>query len=674
MSLPTPRLRRVHLDFHTSPLIEGVGAKFDKKQWQETLRRAEVDSITLTAKCHHGWSYHDTRVGRRHPHLAFDLLRAQLEASKEIGIATPLYLSAGLDCEMARVHPEWVELNDEGRPVRRLPLRAGYDKMCFHSPYLDYLCAQIEEVVTLFPEGDGIFLDIIGQGPGCSPWAMEYMARHGLDASKEEDRRKAGEAAVMNYYARTTAAARSRQSDLPVFHNTGHIPRGRRDLDAFQSHFELESLPTGGWGYDHFPESASYVAQLGKDYTGMTGKFHTTWGEAGGYKHPNALRYECASMLAFGAGCSIGDHPLPSAELDASAYELIGGAYREVKAKEPWCIGASLAPRIGILSAAAENISAVRENPADTGAVRLLLEEHLPFALLDREMDFAPYDLLIFPDQIRVDDALQRKIEEYLAAGGKILLTGESGLRADGSGFAFDIGAKWEGPSPFEIDYVLPRAGLRPEPIDAPFVHYLRSQRIQATTGLSLGDIYDPWFNRTFEHFSGHQHAPRREERSGYDSGVLHGRVAYLAHPVFTAYRSMGHFTCRRYVAQAIRLLLGEAEQVRTNLPSGARLTVTHQAAEKRWIVHLLFAATLNRGGPVRLDAGTVQSTGRSVEVIEDLLPLRDIRVSLRLDRPVRRVTLEPQGVEIPFQENTGRINFQVAEFTAHQMVVLAEG
>ena len=37
----------------------------------------------------------------------------------------------------------------------------------------------------------------------------------------------------------------------------------------FFSHLELESLPTGGWGYDHFPLSAKYVAGLGLDYLGM---------------------------------------------------------------------------------------------------------------------------------------------------------------------------------------------------------------------------------------------------------------------------------------------------------------------------------------------------------------------------------------------------------------------
>ena len=40
------RFRQIHLDFHTSPFIEGIGEAFDRREWQERLRDAAVDSIT----------------------------------------------------------------------------------------------------------------------------------------------------------------------------------------------------------------------------------------------------------------------------------------------------------------------------------------------------------------------------------------------------------------------------------------------------------------------------------------------------------------------------------------------------------------------------------------------------------------------------------------------------
>jgi len=673
MKSKTFHLRQVHLDFHQSDLIPGIGSGFQKQHWQEKLQEAAVNSITCFAKCHHGWSYHPTKIGKMHPGLDFDLLRAQVEASLEIGIRVQVYVSAGLDCMVAREHPEWIELDDTGRPVRVQPLRPGFDKLCFHSPYLDYLCEQLEEVAELFDDCDGIFLDIINQKPGCSPWAMEYMREQGLNALELEDREKAAAAGLRRYFEKTTAACKSKRGDMPVFHNSGHIFRGRPDINDFQSHFEMESLPTGGWGYDHFPESAAYVAGLGKAYMGMTGKFHSTWGEFGGYKHPNALRYECGAMLAYGAGCSVGDQANPSVQLDTSTYRFLGNAFREVREKEPWCVGAELFARIGVLSCAAERGRLERENVPDTGAVRLLLEEHLPFVMVDRSMDFAPLDLLILPDAISVDEELRGKLEAFLDNGGCLVLSGESGLGPQGDRFALDIGASFEGPSPYEIDYVLPAKEFRLNGLDSPFVHYQRSQRIKAVEGRSLGKVFDPYFNRTYAHFSGHQHAPMQEKPSDYDSAVVHGSVAYFAHPVFSAYRSMGHVTCRKYVAGIIRLLLGDSIQVRTNLPSMGRVTVTRQAEQSRWIVHLLFAPTITRGGKVNVDAGNAVSAGRSIEVIEDLIPLRDTTVSVRMETEIEEVALEPQGEKLSFAQEGGRVTFSVPEFTSHQMIVLIE-
>ena len=121
-----------------------------------------------------------------------------------------------------------------------------------------------------------------------------------------------------------------------VFHNGGHIRHGRRDLAHMNTHLELESLPTGGWGYDHFPVSAGYARTLGMDYLGMTGKFHKSWGEFGGFKHPNALRYEAMLSVANGASVSVGDQLHPSGEMDMVTYNLIGKAYKEVEEIEPW--------------------------------------------------------------------------------------------------------------------------------------------------------------------------------------------------------------------------------------------------------------------------------------------------------------------------------------------------
>jgi len=665
------RFRQVHLDFHTSPDIDGVGAAFDKKEWQETLKAAHVDSITLFSKCHHGLSYHPTTVGVQHPHLSFDLLRAQMEACREIDVRTPVYLSAGVDNTITITHPEWREMDVDGHlgGWNRSPLQPGFHKLCFNTPYLDYLCRQIEEAVTLFPDADGIFLDIIFQGPCCCNWCMASMAKLGFDPEKEEDRKKHAQAVLEHYYQATTAACKVHNADMPVFHNSGNVARDSRSLLAYQSHIEFESLPTGGWGYDHFQESAAYAANLGLDYLGMTGKFHLSWGEFGGFKHPNALRYECAAMLAVGAKSSVGDQLHPDGRLDSSTYALIGAAYGEVAAKEAWCNHTVPVADIAILSSEAENGKNDETGDADTGACRILLEGHYLFSLVDRLADFTQFKLLILPDNILVDDALQARVEAYLAQGGKLLLSGRSGLRKQGEGFAFDIGATFQGESPFKPGYILPAPALRAPFLQTPAIMYAASQRIQVTTGESLGQIFDPYFNRSYKHFCSHQHTPYRPEASGFDAGVRHGNIVYLAHPVFTIYRGYGAVVQKDFVLRVLETLLGDVRAVATNLPSTARVTMRRQAAEKRQIVHLLYANKPTRGGKASIWGGAVTA----VEVIEELDPLFHITVSVRQDVPISRVTLEPQGVTIPHTVCNGRVEIALESFTCHQMVVLHE-
>ena len=113
----------------------------------------------------------------------------------------------------------------------------------------------------------------------------------------------------------------------------------------------------------------------------------------------------------------------------------------------------------------------------------------------------------------------------------------------------------------------------------------------------SLGEIYDPWFNRGFRHFCSHQHAPYRTEPSGFDAGVMTDNVLYFAHPVFSIYRGFGMVYLQEFVVNALRRFLGAELQVETSLPTTGRVTFFDQPEEKRAVLHLLYANTVNRGG-----------------------------------------------------------------------------
>lgn len=672
------RFRQVHLDFHTSEKIPGVGARFDAAQFQEELKRGHVDSITLFSKCHHGMSYHDTKVGVRHPGMKDELLPRQIEACRAVDVKTPIYISAGWDEHSARTHPEWLVVGKGGQLPD--PLRPGWKTLCFNTPYLDYLCAQIDEVVERFDGGDGIFLDIIHAQKCYCPRCLSDMQAAGLDPENEEAVTAFGHRMLQKYFEKTTNTCHKKNAELRVFHNSGHIPKGSTQFLKWNSHLELESLPTGGWGYDHFPLSAKYAATTGYDVLGMTGKFHTTWGEFGGFKRPNALRYECAAMLAFGSKCSVGDQLHPSGEMNRDTYALIGAAYDEVQHKEAWCRGAKPVSEIALVSpealyadrpGAGRNLGAAEE-----GAARMLLEMQAQFDVVDLERDLLAYRLVILPDEIVLEDgaAFTSKLQQFVKDGGKLILSGKSGMNAEGSAFVLDAGLDIMGRSEWNPDYIIPTERTPTPPVRGPFVIHGGAFDVRPRAGTeTLARRAAPYFNREWDHFCSHQHTPDAEAIE-LPAVTGNGSVVYFAHPIFTRYRRYGQPLYRDLVSDAIIYLLGDLS-LRTNLPTAARASLMRQESDSRDVLHLLYAVPVLRGAS---GGGGGAEASWSLEVIEDLVPLRDVECDVRLlnegrnGQAVQSVRLAPSGEELQFSTEGDRVRFVVPQLLCHQMVELS--
>ena len=142
-----------------------------------------------------------------------------------------------------------------------------------------------------------------------------------------------------------------------------------------------------------------------------------------------------------------------------------------------------------------------------------------------------------------------------------------------------------------------------------------------------------------------------------------HEVLAYLAHPVFTLYARRGMVAVRDYAMRALLGLLGEPTVETEGLPSTGRVSLQDQPEKKRKVLHLLYAPTVKRGG----------IWDKDVEVVEDLVPLRGVRVAVRVGAPVRSVRLVPQGEALPFETGAdGSVRFAVPELLCHQMVELA--
>lgn len=103
-----------------------------------------------------------------------------------------------------------------------------------------------------------------------------------------------------------------------------------------------------------------------------------------------------------------------------------------------------------------------------------------------------------------------------------------------------------------------------------------------------------------------------------------------------------------------MRLLLPEP-LIRSGLPKTAEITLRRQG--ERHILHLLHYIP--------------QRKSREMEIVEDIIPLYNQSVSVRMPRRPDRVFMALTGHDVEFTYEGGYVNMSIPEITGHAMVVI---
>ena len=652
-------IAQVHLDFHTSPDIEGIGSNFNKEQFQEALRLGNLDSITVFAKCHHGHCYYPTKVSKMHPHLDFDLTGAMVDAAHEIGVRAPIYITAGWSDLDAKEHPEWISVLKDGNYMvtDRFDGNLGYNQprkhcawqfLCLNdgNGYTEHIYELTEEVCKRYKDLDGLFYDICIVGDSCyCESCQKGMKAMGFDPQNEEDAKKYFIIKRSAFMDKCMKIMKKYHPNATIFFNSGGADQYKPQYRDYQTHYEMEDLPTAWGGYDKFPMRAKYFSKYEKPFLGMTGKFHLDWGEFGGFKCKEALKAEIATMAMYGAGCSIGDHMHPDGEMELQTYQNIGTAYRYLEQIAPYRYGGKSTAKVGIyLSGSAE---------ADEGLSNILLENQIDYDIVYAD-DYTNFSVVIFPDGAVLSEASLAALKAYLAEGGKLVLMGNA-LVQNGA-FQLDFGVTYLGHATKDCDYLRPigknTAGLP----DAPMLCNLPAVQVAVTEGDILAEILPPYFSRTYARFCGHKNTPYDKSATSLPGIVRNGNVVYLAHPMSRLYHKYGSLYHKRYLIYALRQIFTGGAFTIEGLGSQGRATMIHQPEENRYCLNMVYAAPVRRG---------------CAEIIEDLLPLYDIKVTVTVDKPIHKVSLPLTGESLPFTAENGTLHVTIPKLQCHTTVVL---
>ena len=642
-------MKCVHLDFHTSPYIENIGSEFNRAEFTKTLKDAKVDLITVFAKCHHGYSYYPTKLGTVHPHLKFNLLKEQIEAIHDAGAKAPIYITMGWSEKDASEHPEWhhidfwskkpIAFGFNGGKLNELaetPLGdCSWITLCPVGPYKKYLEDITREVCEQFDTSDGVFYDICFVRDACScDSCKEGMKQMGLDPDNYEDARKYYRVKRIQLMKDLTGIVHEYTPGAPVFYNGG-ADMNRPEYAPYQTHFELEDLPTAWGGYDLMSLRAKFFEKYGKLFWGMTGKFHHAWGEFGGFKNKDALKYECADMISIGASMSVGDQLHPCGRLDESTYSVIGYAFDYASKIEKFSENTNAYTDIALWIS--------HSNNADMGCSKMLQLMHLEFDVVESGEDISRYQCVVLPDRVKFTEDDKKRLLTFVNNGGKIIASAES---------IFDeLGIVMKGHSGSDKDFI----SCEIDEIKTPFLTY-SSAYVVESDGEVLAKVHEPYFNRTYGHFCGHKNTPFKLESANYPALVKKGNVLYFAHPIFEAYNESGSYVLERYIKKAFDAIYNKAIKTE-NLPSCGRVRFRKSEDEKFFALHILYAPPVNRG---------------NVCLLEDFPTLNEVKISLKVDKKIVAVRTEPDGEKIDFVQDGNTVSFTLPAVKLHKLVILS--
>ena len=487
------------------------------------------------------------------------------------GIRAPIYATVGWEEDAATRHPEWRQICQDGTCAVSSPNGPWQFLNFLHPDYQDYLEAHLREICARYgADVDGFFLDILAFHPDAcwSKTSVRFREKQGLaddDPATPERFQSAAQGAFAHRFTRLfegiapAGATVFYNAPTDLFVDSSVGPRQRYGL---MTHAEIESLPSGQWGYQHFPRVARAIAHWGKPWLGMTGRFHRGWGDFGGLKPPAALEFECFRSQALGGANSVGDQLPPRGTLEPDAYTLIGAVYAQCAAAEPFYTGSVALPQFASLCAGYPGLDARETAASDEGAMLMAADQHREVAMIDERADLAAFELIQLPDTVVITPLLIGKLRAYYENGGRLLISYRSGFDAAGE-WALDflplnIREKGRDVARYPTYW---RSGpeMRAAVGSTDRVCYMAGVEVEVLAGARvLVERVMPYFQRTPEHFSSHYQVPPQPEPDSSPAVVEGERFVYFADPIFREFRQTGNLMMRDSWHLAMNTLLGK--------------------------------------------------------------------------------------------------------------------
>ncbi len=654
----------LHIDHHVREEFP-VGRDADEEETLRLIRLSSPDVLQIHAKGNPGWTTYPATIGFTPPLLERDVMDVWNRVASRLEKPFSAYFNLGRDREIMRRKPEWNRVDQGGiLDNNMLSYSTGVTA--------DYLYPMIDEILTKYdPEGfwfDGSCFTVRAcyRDECLERWqemGHDHVPRSPIDP--EWDAYKEMHREIYRELVRdTTTRIHDRKPDCLVAVNVayGLLMPERPDP-----------------GVDYLTQDiADRIERVGPaagffDAQGLPFDFMVTvWasdrrvqGEAGVLvpKSVEQLQQEAAVIVSRGGRFSAWDNPTDGSGLIEERQRVFAQVTAWLRDRQEWCMGTANIPDVSVLHSPETHYANSRERrecfvnaspPVET-ASKFLDEQHIAHEILPGwrvEQGAVSSKMLIVEHPHVLTRPQLAGIRDFAEAGGAVLLTGDAAV-VGGPELREMCGITEAAIVPTEL-----RLQLEDDPVAAGTI---------LAYGFQTAEI-DP---AAFAIWG------RSDSRVPLLLRRGHGRgsVWFCSIPLFTALAAERSAT----PAGGPPVRSGFHERLAGTVlsrmfPPEARRVVT----DAQDTVHVaLRSRTAGAGRPAQLIVHLVNRAAGRITYgplfprISDIPPARQVTVTLALNSPPHRVTLEPGGAGAAADYADGRLEVRVPPFDIHRMIVV---
>lgn len=644
-----PRLDRahsyfgLHFDFHAGPDCMEVGKNVNASMVNNLIDKVKPDFIQVDCKGHPGYTSYPTKVGNPVPGFMKDPLRIWRDATAAKGVSLYMHYSGVWDSRAIELHPQWAAIGADGVPSKN-------NTSVFGSYSDSLLIPQLKELSSVYGV-DGVWVDgdCWAHQADYSPKTLELFTRNtgiatiprkATDPGWKEflQFNRDGFKAYVTKYVNTLHAFNPKYQIASNWAFSTLIPeKVSIQVDFISGDFSpLNSMNSAR-------SEARFIRNQGKPWDLMAWGFSWNGSEVGiqCVKSAPQIQRELATVISLGGGVQI----YLQQNRDGSIYDwmipMLAEAAKFCRERQPWCQNVTGVPQIGlILSTDALYAKTSRLfggfdkelTPLKGIMQNLLASQYVVDIVAEHHLsDMSKYPLLIYPEWETITPEFKKRLLDYVANGGKLLLVGPN------SAALFKDELKITVKAPPEIK----NNGL------------IHNQWIAEVMSLSQGVIPGDGV-RSFGKYCQAINMEGSSEIAATITPFGKGLIAATHLELGKVYTNRSAPVHRDFLAALVKELFPEPQVV----VSGSHyVDVTLNKKNNLLILNLVNAA-----GP---------HDNEKVMVHDDIPPIGPLQITLRVPAKPKKVILQPENLQLPFTYREGAIQCTVPSLKIHEILVV---